>query len=86
MQKTDRLTKTLLALLVLGVWGLLLRPLVPVTPAEAQSGGRTKWEYVVPDMDGSLNGAIAACNRMGKEGWELAVVSGHAFYFKRPIR
>jgi hypothetical protein len=37
MNKIDRLTKILLIVLVIGVWGLLLQPLVRVSPVEAQS-------------------------------------------------
>lgn len=34
--RMDRTTKILLALLVVGVWGLLLRPLLVATPAQAR--------------------------------------------------
>jgi hypothetical protein len=37
MHRTDRITKTLLALLVIGVWGLLLQSVIQFSPAEAQS-------------------------------------------------
>lgn len=37
MNKTDRLTKFLLIVLVIGVWGLLLQPFIQVSPVEAQS-------------------------------------------------
>lgn len=37
MNKADRLTKILLIVLVIGVWGLLLQPFVRVSPVEAQS-------------------------------------------------
>jgi hypothetical protein len=37
MNKIDRLTKILLIVLVIGVWGLLLQPLVQISPVEAQS-------------------------------------------------
>ena len=33
---SDRTIKVLLTLLVIGVWGLLLRPLFPISPAYAQ--------------------------------------------------
>jgi hypothetical protein len=36
MNRADRTTKVLLALLVIGVWGLLLRPLLTAAPAQAQ--------------------------------------------------
>lgn len=38
---TDRTMKFLLALLVIGVWGLLLRPLFTAAPAQAQAGARS---------------------------------------------
>ena len=89
MQKTDRCTKTLLVLLVLGVWGLLLRPFIPITPAEAQSGARrTKWKYKFP-MGIKIE---EDWNALGKEGWELAGVYTDPLrpypygVFKRPIR
>ena len=34
--RSDRTTKVLLALLVIGVWALLLRPLFVASPAQAQ--------------------------------------------------
>lgn len=37
MYKVDRVTKTLLVVLVIGVWGLLLKSVVPLPLAEAQS-------------------------------------------------
>jgi hypothetical protein len=37
MNKADRLTKILLIVLVIGVWGLLLQPFVRVSSVEAQS-------------------------------------------------
>jgi hypothetical protein len=36
---TQRLTTVLLLLLVLGVWGLLLRPTMTPIPVQAQDGG-----------------------------------------------
>jgi hypothetical protein len=36
---TQRMTTVLLLLLVLGVWGLLLRPAITPIPVQAQDGG-----------------------------------------------
>jgi len=36
MRTVDNYTKVMLTLLVIGVWGLLLRPMISATPAEAQ--------------------------------------------------
>lgn len=36
--KTDRMTKVLLFLIMIALWGLLLKPLVIPTPAQATSG------------------------------------------------
>ena len=71
MQKTARFTKTLLLLLVLGVWGLLVRPFVPMSPVEAQAKTvpRAKWEYLI-----SASNKSADFNALGKQGWELVAV------------
>lgn len=42
MQSVDRYTKVVLTLLVIGVWGLLLRPFVLEAPAWAQKSTAEK--------------------------------------------
>lgn len=64
MQITDRYTKVVLTLLTLGVWGLLLRPLLAENPAWAQKkpstekkaaaaavkpSGKTEYGVLVPE-------------------------------------
>gem|GEM_PF-5124001 len=44
MQGQDRSTKLLLTLLVIGLWGLLLRPYVTPTPVQAQGKATRKYE------------------------------------------
>jgi len=58
-QHPDRCTKVLLALLVLGVWGLLLRPVAQVLPAEAQSRPLKQYGVCSVNNEGkvSINGA-----------------------------
>src|SRR3712207_4651250 len=43
---TDRTTKTLLVLIAIALWGILLRPLLTPTPAQAQSR-RVQYDIVV---------------------------------------
>ena len=52
MGNLSRVTKALLTLLVIGVWGLLLTLLFQEQPVEAQAKGKgqvTKWEYHFTD-------------------------------------
>ncbi|HEY0074763.1 MAG TPA: hypothetical protein VGB77_11715, partial [Abditibacteriaceae bacterium] len=53
---------------VLGVWGLLLRPLVTISPAEAQAPKGAKWEYTFYGYDDMK---VKNLNVLGKQGWEL---------------
>jgi hypothetical protein len=40
------------------------------------------WEYLVRDLACAM--PDIPLNRLGAEGWELAAVVHHTFYFKRP--
>src|SRR5687767_8376005 len=50
MYKIDRLTKTLLVLLVIGVWGLLLQTVIPFSQVEAQPKGVANQSGQVPPV------------------------------------
>jgi hypothetical protein len=80
MGKSDRFTKILLCLLVVGVWGLLMAPLFRMQPVEAQ--GRTssvKWEYNISD-----DGTVGNWNKYGNQGWEaVGYIGGGQMIFKR---
>ena len=70
----SRATKALLALLVIGVWGLLLTLLFQERSVEAQGKPKeqvTKWEYAVAAETVSTK----TLNSLGNEGWELVTVS-----------
>jgi hypothetical protein len=42
-----------------------------------------KWEYNVQDIQLTGNELVNTLNRMGQDGWELILVDGRSFYFKR---
>jgi len=63
---TQRITMVLLLLLVIGVWGLLLRPVVTPLPVQAQNGGNT----------GGGSGLVAA-----SYGLYLYTPNGYVYHF-----
>ena len=80
VQNKDRFSKVLLTLLVIGVWGLLLRPAFQATPAEAQSRAKpVRWEYLRAEFNRDLNS-------LGKQGWEaVLVIPGGDLLLKRRL-
>jgi hypothetical protein len=50
MYKLDRMTKVLLALLVIGVWGFLLRPVIQLPNTQAQSRSETNQPSNTPQV------------------------------------
>ncbi len=82
IQSKDWFSKVLLTLLVIGVWGLLLRPAFQASPAKAQTRARTqpvRWEYLRAEFNRDLNG-------LGKQGWEaVLVIPGGDLLLKRRL-
>ena len=87
MLHKNRFSKTLLVLLVIGIWGLLLLPLA--TPVVAQSS-RPKWEYETEIFKGFNDEDIISQTRLeqllrkvGAEGWEIGEIKDNYLIFKR---
>ncbi len=75
--KMDRYTKAMLTLLVMGIWGFLIAPLLHGQPTQAQAGIR--WQYTVSDDNTFTN-----INKYGAQGWEaFAIAADGRVVFKR---
>jgi hypothetical protein len=82
MQKTDWLLKVLLALLALGVWGMVLSPFIPGFSSRAQAR-RQYSVWVANDKAGKLGiggegslpltatGLMQALEETPKQGWRV---------------
>ena len=78
MPKIDRLTRGMLVLLIIGVWGLLLRPAFSPTPAYARQ--RASWEYKTVQTY-----ALSELNAAAKEGWEAFQMNNDVILLRRAI-
>ena len=63
--RLDRTTRGLLLLLVLGVWGLLLKPLFTPAPAHAQSGGKYQHSFTKEGI------TARELDEYGRVDWEV---------------
>lgn len=87
MKNLDRTTKMLLALLVAGVWGLLLRPAFQPTSAQAQSKAKMP-SYIsrqwvgdrVKNMQSDLNSYAAEGYRVAGYSVTINAADGALFY------
>ena len=79
----DRDTKALLLLLVIGLWGLLLRPFIEPTPAQAKGAApAVRWSYFITQGGGT---PVEEMNTLGAQGWEAVAVnfSGQVLFKRR---
>jgi hypothetical protein len=91
MQNTDRFTKIILVIIAIGIFGLLLKPLFHISPAEAQSSKQyvaigyknyfiddvSKAEVVIGGFEtgGPMVPLLETVNR---KGWKLhSIVAGN---------
>ncbi|GJD22871.1 hypothetical protein RIVM261_078270 [Rivularia sp. IAM M-261] len=62
--KLDRFTKILLTFLVVGVWGLLLSPLIHPQPAVAQDKEQWEFAWVVTEN-------VSKMEKLREDGWQI---------------
>jgi hypothetical protein len=84
MNAQDRQVKVLLALLVIGVWGLLLRPLLPATKAHAQKPKQREYMVINAYYYGYIMSDQAKLlNEYSAEGWRLLQAFDNSFILER---
>ena len=74
MRNNSYLVSLVVAIVVMIGWACFAR-------GQGQHIGRPQWEYKLASSPADTESML---KQAGSEGWELAVVSGGTFIFKRP--